>query len=52
MKDNNIKSPTDYGTKASAEHFAEAYSLYKTDPEYLKANNPKLYEYFEKNQHL
>ncbi len=52
VKDNNIKSPTDYGTNASAEHFAEAYSLYKTDPEYLKANNPKLFDYFETNQHL
>lgn len=52
VKDNGLKSPTDYGTTGMAEFYAESYSLYKTDPEYLKANNPKVFEYFENNKHL
>jgi hypothetical protein len=52
VKANGLKSPTDYGTTGMAEFYAESYSLYKTDPEYLKANNPKVFEYFENNKHL
>ena len=52
IKDNNVKPTTDYGAGSNAEFYAESLSLYKTDPQYLKANSPKLYDYFKNNEHL
>ena len=52
IKDNDVKPFTDYSTTSNAEFFAEATSLYKTDPAWMKANSPKLYSYFKNNEHL
>ncbi|MFH1807309.1 MAG: hypothetical protein ABIJ09_01090 [Pseudomonadota bacterium] len=53
VKDNKILPFTDYAAKEGAQEFyAEAYSLYRTDPQWMKANSPKLFEYFEKNKHV
>jgi hypothetical protein len=56
VKKNKIEPPTDYARenwpKKAGELYAEAYSLYKTDPAYLEKHHPKLYEYFRDGKHL
>lgn len=53
VKDNSIPEITDYAVSGSRhENFAEAYSLYKTDPEWMKTNSPLLFKYFKDGEHL
>lgn len=53
VKDNGLHELTDYAVSGSRhENYAEAFSLYKTDPEWMKTNEPKMYEYFQKGEHL
>ncbi|MCO4294464.1 DUF4157 domain-containing protein [Solitalea sp. MAHUQ-68] len=40
---------TDYSKKNEQEAFAEAFAIYKINPDLLKARNRKLYEYFKKS---
>jgi hypothetical protein len=42
-----IKPITRYAQAKPDELFAEAFSLYYNDPEWLKANSPKLYTFFD-----
>lgn len=53
VKDNAIPEVTDYAVRGSRhENFAEAYSLFKTDPAWMKENSPQLYKYFADGEHL
>jgi len=40
---------TPYSKKSSEEAFAEAFALYKSDPDGLKKKNLKLYQWFANN---
>ena len=42
------KAPTEYGRKAYAEDFAEAFALFINEPETFKLLRPELFEYFTK----
>ena len=56
MTTNNISPFTPYAKKnwpfKPAEFYAEAYSLWRTDPAYLKANAKDLLAWFEKSSYL
>lgn len=52
VKANKIEAPTDYAATGLDDFFAESFMLYKTDPDGLKASNPKLHAYFAKDKHL
>jgi hypothetical protein len=43
------KAVTQYGATDWKEHFAEAFGLYVTDPERLRALRPNVYDFFVKN---
>ena len=43
---------TEYGFKNDKEAFAEAYMLYRLDPEFLKTYRPKTHAWFEAGHHL
>jgi hypothetical protein len=43
---------TEYSKVSSPEAFAEAYALYKVDPEGLKKANRRLYDWFAGHGHL
>jgi Domain of unknown function (DUF4157) len=43
---------TEYSKKSSQEALAEAFALYKADPEGIKKTNPKLYEWFKSQSYL
>ncbi len=43
---------TTYGATGRAEAFAEAYMLYRADPEYLRANRPETFRWFDAGNHL
>ncbi len=43
---------TDYAKTDSHESFAEAYAIYKADPNFVKQNYPDVYQFFQNNQHL
>jgi hypothetical protein len=43
---------TAYGATGHAEAFAEAYMLYRADPEYLRANRPETFRWFDAGNHL
>jgi hypothetical protein len=42
------KAPTEYGRKAYAEDFAEAFALFIQEPDTLRLLRPELFEYFTK----
>ncbi len=42
------KAPTEYGRKAWAEDFAEAFALFIHEPDTLKVLRPELFDYFTK----
>jgi hypothetical protein len=44
------KAITDYAKKDAHEHYAEAYSLFISEPDTLKLLRPKVYAYFLKQQ--
>jgi hypothetical protein len=46
IKDDGGKAITAYGGKNIDEHYAEAYSLFVTEPETLQALRPHVYDYF------
>jgi hypothetical protein len=43
---------TAYGATGTQEAFAEAYMLFKTDPDYLRANRPQTFSWFDQGNHL
>jgi hypothetical protein len=52
IKDDGGKAVTDYAKKDLDEHFADAYSLFITEPETLKALRPHVYDYLNAQQGL
>jgi hypothetical protein len=43
------KPITDYGTKNAEENYADAYSMFVTEPETMRVLRPKLFEFFTNN---
>ncbi len=43
------KPITDYGAKDAEENYADAYSMFVSEPETMRVLRPKLYEFFTKN---
>ena len=56
VKRHGVKPFTNYAAsfhaKGGEEFYAEAYSLYKTDPKWMEKNSPKLFQYFKSGQHM
>ena len=48
----NIKELTEYAKTDTAEYYAEAFSLYRADPDYMQTAAPKLKAWFDKGEHL
>lgn len=46
------KGPTPYGATSLDESFADAFALYRADPEALRRIDPRSYDWFEKGGHL
>ena len=47
-----VKPVTAYAKTGTAEFYAESFSLWKSDPEYLAANCPKIKKWFDAGGHL
>lgn len=47
-----IEPPTSYGSSAPHEYFADAFMLFKLDPDFLKKERPALFDYFQSGRHL
>ena len=43
---------SNYGAESSSEAFAEAYAVYRSDPEFLRRHRPVAYQWFENRNHL
>jgi hypothetical protein len=52
MRRTRSTAPTDYGATDGAESFAESYSLFQTDPDWLRTNRPAVYQWFADGNHL
>jgi hypothetical protein len=49
VADDGGKPITDYGKKDAEENYADAYSMFVTEPETMRVLRPKLFEFFTKN---
>lgn len=51
MQRSGERGATAYGQTSSSEAFAEAYALYRADPQYLRQNRPQTYRWFQQGHH-
>lgn len=52
VKKEKIPEPTEYAKTGIGEFYAESFSFFRTDPEFLKRVAPKLFDWFDKGEHL
>jgi hypothetical protein len=46
------KAPTMYGQTSTEEAFAECFALFHVDPQALKRTAPKVFDWFDRGEHI